>query len=155
MPSFASAGARAVGLAVALIGLLLIGWGLGDTAQSVVQSMDLDLVRDTAAQRTSLITVIAHGLSLVGSAYVIFPLAAACCAVLYRRGAGTNALAIALSTAGGVLIANTQVDARQRDPQNEHASRHRSGHRNNEWRLSEAQGDQQRKIERGRLCRVP
>jgi membrane-associated phospholipid phosphatase len=106
VPSLTSAGARAVGLAVALIGLLLIGWGLGDIAQSVAQPADLDLVRDAAAERTSLLTVIAHALSLAGSGYVIVPLAAACCAVAYRRGAATNAVAIALSTTGGVLIAN-------------------------------------------------
>jgi undecaprenyl-diphosphatase len=106
MSSRERVGACAVRLAVALIALLLIGWGLGELARSVAQPSDLDLVRDTAAERTSLLTAIAHGLSLMGSGYVIFPLAAACSALLYRGGQGTNALVIALSTTGGVLIAN-------------------------------------------------
>jgi membrane-associated phospholipid phosphatase len=106
MPLLASARARAVALAVTLVGLLLIGWGLGDLAQSVTQRADLDLVRDAAAERTSLLTVIAHGLSFVGSGFVIFPLAAAGCAVFFRRGERRNAFAIALSAGGGVLISN-------------------------------------------------
>ncbi len=99
-------GARAIALTVALIAFLLVGWGLGQLARSGMQQSDLDLVRDTAAVRTSLLTAIAHGLSLMGSGYVIFPLTAACCALIYRRGEGANALMIALSTSGGVLIAN-------------------------------------------------
>ncbi|MGB9185742.1 MAG: phosphatase PAP2 family protein [Solirubrobacteraceae bacterium] len=65
-----------------------------------------------------MLTTIAHGLSLLGSGYVIFPLAAVSCAVLYRWGAGTNALLVALSTAGGVLIATVDkvLVGRQRPP---------------------------------------
>ena len=59
-----------------------------------------------AGQRDSLLTLFAHVFSWAGSGYVIAPLAALGCTTLYRRGRRSNALAIALSVAGGSAIAN-------------------------------------------------
>jgi undecaprenyl-diphosphatase len=93
-------------LAGGLVVLLLIGWGLGALAQSSTTSADLDAVRDVAAQRRGALTAFAHVLSFVGSGYVVFPLALVCCVAFYRRGWPAATIALALSTLGGVVMAN-------------------------------------------------
>lgn len=95
----------AVVLVASMCGLLLIGWGLGELARSLTQTVDVDAVRDVAADRTGFPTAAAHVLSAVGSGYVMFPLAVVVCIALCRRGRFGPALAIGVSTAGAVLIA--------------------------------------------------
>src|SRR5262249_46168461 len=76
------------GVAAALVGvlavLMLVGWGLGELAHSSAQSADLDVVPDLTADRSPVLTVDAHILSLLGSGWIVFPLATATCAGLYR-----------------------------------------------------------------------
>jgi undecaprenyl-diphosphatase len=57
------------------------------------------------SRRTATATVVAHVFSWLGSGYVVFPLAVGFCVTMYRR-APVRALAIGLSTAGAVLVAN-------------------------------------------------
>jgi undecaprenyl-diphosphatase len=102
----------------ALAILLLIGWGLGALAQSTTTSSDLDVVRDVAVERTALLTALAHALSFVGSGYVVFPLAVVLCVVFYRSGWTAAAVALAVSTLGGLVISNVDkvLVARARPP---------------------------------------
>jgi hypothetical protein len=58
-------------LPLALVALLLLGWGLGELSRSLAPAPDLNLVDDLARQRTRLLTPIAHGLSCAGSSFVI------------------------------------------------------------------------------------
>lgn len=88
-----------------LVALLAIGWGLGALAKSTTAS-DLDTVRDLAVARTPALTTLAHVLSFIGSGFVVFPLALILCLILYRRGWPAAAVALAVSTGGGVVIAN-------------------------------------------------
>lgn len=93
-------------LGLALAALIGIGWGLGELSRSVAQGADFDVVRDVAAGRTSFLTTDAHALSWAGSGFVVFPLAAVCCAVLLRLGRRRAALAVVASAVGAVVIAN-------------------------------------------------
>lgn len=97
---------RAAALAGAFVALLVIGWGLGELAMSLLQAEDADAVRAVATQRTTGLTGLAHAFSLLGSVYVIAALAVICCAILYRHGRQNGALAVALSTIGAIMIAN-------------------------------------------------
>jgi membrane-associated phospholipid phosphatase len=96
----------AAALVASLGALLLIGWGLGELATSLTQTDDLDAVRDVAAERTGFLTGVAHVLSTIGSGYVVFGLAAIACVLLYHRRLGAAALAVAVSTAGAVVLSN-------------------------------------------------
>jgi membrane-associated phospholipid phosphatase len=93
-------------LVVALLLLLGVGYALGKLSQSVAQPADLDLVRDVAAHRVQSLIVLAHDLSWLGQGYVIAPLALVCCAVLYRRGRRSSALAVAASVLGAFAISS-------------------------------------------------
>jgi undecaprenyl-diphosphatase len=94
------------GLLAGLAALLLMGWGLGALVTAVAQGPDADAVGDLVGQRDSLLTLLAHAFSWAGSGFVIATLTLLLCAILYRRGERSSALAIALSVAGGIAIAN-------------------------------------------------
>jgi undecaprenyl-diphosphatase len=91
---------------LAMVVLMLAGWGAGEISRAALHEPDLDAVRDLAAQRTVLLTAIAHTFSFIGSALVIGPLALVSCAALYCRGRRRPAVVIALSSGGGALIVN-------------------------------------------------
>jgi undecaprenyl-diphosphatase len=81
-------------------------WGCGALVRSYAGAVDLSAVRDLAALRNSALTAVARALSVVGSGYVVLPLAFVSAAVLVlvrRRGA---AVLIAVSTYGAVVIEN-------------------------------------------------
>ena len=96
---------RATRLLIALLVLLLIGWGLGALCRSLLTTIDLRAVRDIASERTPAETTIAHALSWIGG-YVVFPLTVVCGAILYFAGRRWRALAVGLSTLGAVVIAD-------------------------------------------------
>jgi membrane-associated phospholipid phosphatase len=98
--------AIAVALVLAVVTLLLIGWGLGELARSLAQTTDLDSVRDLASERTGALTAAAHTLSTIGSGYVVFTLTAVVCAGLWYRGRVRATLALAVTTAGAVLLSS-------------------------------------------------
>jgi membrane-associated phospholipid phosphatase len=97
---------RIVRLLIALLVLVLIGWGLGILCRSLLTTIDLRAVRAVASERTPAQTTVAHVLSWIGSGYVIFPLTLVCCAILYLAGQSRPSLAVGLSTLGAVVIAN-------------------------------------------------
>lgn len=94
-------------LVATLLVLLMVGWGLGELARSVAQTTDLTAVRDLAADRTPTLTAVARALSLVGSGYVVFPLALVVAAALFLARLPILATAIGLSTLGAVVISST------------------------------------------------
>jgi membrane-associated phospholipid phosphatase len=102
-----SARAPAITLTTSLLLLLLIGWGAGELVSAWAGSSDLDAVRDLASARTRSLTAAAHALSLVGSGYIIFPLALTSSLLLLRVHRRAAALTVALGTFGAVAIANT------------------------------------------------
>jgi undecaprenyl-diphosphatase len=93
--------------AEALIGwlvLILAGWGLGALTVATTRSPDLHAVRDLVSDRTAPLTAVAHGLSFIGSGYVIIPLALVITIVLFTRGDKPDAYAIVLSVAGAMAL---------------------------------------------------
>lgn len=98
--------------------LLLAGWGAGEICRAALNTPDLNVVRDLAAQRTVVLTAIAHTLSVIGSAVVIGPLALVISIAFCCRGRGWPAVVIALSSGGGVLIVNVDkvIVGRPRPP---------------------------------------
>jgi membrane-associated phospholipid phosphatase len=95
---------RAATLVALLIAFILVGWGVGALVTSALTPADLNAVRDVASDRTPAATVVAHGLSWIGSGFVVFSVALACCLTSYRRRRRGTALAVALSMVGAQLI---------------------------------------------------
>src|SRR5947209_5449843 len=93
-------------LLATLAAFVLIGWGVGALCTSALGTADLDAVRDVAASRTASATVAAHVFSWIGSGFVVFPLAAVFGVSMYWRGRRAAAIAVALSTLGGLAIVN-------------------------------------------------
>jgi len=112
-------GADTVGrLAGALIVLVLIGWGLGEVCESLLQSADLHAVRSLAADRSDTLNGLMRAVTWAGSTVVLVPLAVLSCLLLGRRGRVPEAVAIAVSLAGAVLLFNVikLLVARPRPP---------------------------------------
>ncbi len=91
-------------LVLGLTVFVLLGWGVGELWTSVVESIELNAVRDVAAQRTAALTDIVRVLTWAGSAFLLVPLALTACLVFVRAGLRREALAIALSLGGAMLI---------------------------------------------------
>lgn len=89
-----------LGLAV----FVLLGWGVGELWISVVGSVELNAVRDVAAQRTAVLTDVVRAITWAGSAFLLVPLALIACLAFARAGLRGEALAIALSLGGAMLI---------------------------------------------------
>jgi undecaprenyl-diphosphatase len=91
-----------LGLAV----FVLLGWGVGEFWTSVVGSVELNAVRDVAAQRTAALTDLVQVITWAGSAFLLVPLALIACVALARAGLRREALAVALSLGGAMLISD-------------------------------------------------
>jgi undecaprenyl-diphosphatase len=91
-------------LVLGFLAFVLVGWGLGELWLAVVGTLDLDAVRELAAQRSAAITSAARIVTWGGSGLVLVPLALVCCAWLLRAGQRSDALAIALSLGGAMLL---------------------------------------------------
>ena len=89
-----------LGLAV----FVLIGWGVGELWTSAAGSLELDAMREVAAQRTAALTDVARVITWAGSAFLLVPLALIACVELLRAGLRREALAVALSLGGARLI---------------------------------------------------
>jgi undecaprenyl-diphosphatase len=85
---------------------LLVGWAVGELWLSIVGSVDLEVVREIAAQRTAALTEIAKVVTWAGSAFLLVPLALICCVALIRAGLRREALAVALSLGGAMLLSD-------------------------------------------------
>lgn len=97
------AGAR---LLLGLVAFVLVGWGVGELLLSVLASADLNAVRDAAAERSGVVTRAAWVVTWAGSAFLLVPLALIICLVLGRAGLRREALAVAFSLGGAMLIAD-------------------------------------------------
>jgi undecaprenyl-diphosphatase len=97
-----SAARLLLGLAV----FVLVGWVVGELWIPVVGSADPNPVRDVAAQRTATLTEVAKVVTWAGSAFLLVPLALIACLALTRVGLRREALAVALSLGGAMLISD-------------------------------------------------
>jgi undecaprenyl-diphosphatase len=99
-----SAAAR---LVLGFVAFVLVGWAIGELWLSIVGSADLDEVRGVAAQRSAALTDVAKVLTWAGSAFVLVPLALICCLALGWAGLRREALIVALSLSGAILLSDS------------------------------------------------
>lgn len=91
-----------LGLAI----FVLLGWGVGELWTSVTESIDLNAVRDVAAQRTAALTDVARIVTWAGSAFLLVPLALIACLAFARASLHREAVTVALSLGGAMLISD-------------------------------------------------
>ena len=92
-------------LLLGLVAFVLVGWGVGELLLSVLASADLNAVRDIAAERSGIVTQAARTVTWAGSAFLLVGLALIICSALDRTGLRREALAVAFSLGGAMLIA--------------------------------------------------
>ncbi len=66
--------------------------------------MGADAIRDVADGRTATMRDVSKGVTWVGSAVVLVPVAAICCLAFARAGFCREAVAVALSRGGAIVI---------------------------------------------------
>jgi undecaprenyl-diphosphatase len=93
-------------LALGFALFVLVGWGIGELLVSIVGSSELDAVRELAAQRSATSTALAKTMTWAGSAFLLVPLALLCCLALVRAGLRVEALGVALSLGGAILLSD-------------------------------------------------
>jgi undecaprenyl-diphosphatase len=93
-------------LVLGLVVFVLVGWAAGALWTSVVGSGEVAVMRNIAEDRSAGLTTAARVLTWAGSAFVLVPLALICCLVLVRAGLRREALAVAASLAGAMLISD-------------------------------------------------
>jgi len=93
-------------LAVGLVFFVLVGWGAGALWTSIVGSGDLEFVQELARRRSTELTAVAKVVTWAGSAFLLVPLALVCCVVLARAGLRREAVAVAVSLGGAMLISD-------------------------------------------------
>jgi undecaprenyl-diphosphatase len=91
-------------LAFGLLIFVLVGWGVGALWVSIAGTGEIEVVREVAQQRSTGLTAVARAVTWAGSAFVLVPLALACCALLIRADLRGAALVIAVSLGGAVLL---------------------------------------------------
>lgn len=94
-------------LLLGLVIFVLVGWAAGALWTSAVGSGELEVMRDIAQERSGGLTAAARVVTWAGSAFLLVPLALICCFVLVRAGLRWEALAVAASLAGAMLIFHT------------------------------------------------
>ncbi len=92
-------------LLLGFVAFVLVGWGVGELSLSVLESADLNAVRDVATERSGIVTQAARVVTWAGSAFLLVPLALIICLMLSRAGLAREALAVAFSLGGAMLIA--------------------------------------------------
>jgi undecaprenyl-diphosphatase len=93
-------------LVLGLVAFVLAGWAAGALWKSVVGSSELEAIRDIAGERSAGLTAAARVVTWAGSAFVLVPLAVVCCFLFVRAGLRREALAVAVSLAGAILISD-------------------------------------------------
>jgi undecaprenyl-diphosphatase len=108
-------------LALDLVVLVLVGWAAGALWTAAVGSNELEAVREVARGRSGGLTAVAQTVTWAGSAFVLVPIAVVCCLLMIRAGLRREAVAVALSLGGAILLSNVVklLVARQR-PRVEH-----------------------------------
>jgi membrane-associated phospholipid phosphatase len=93
-------------LVLGLVVFVLVGWAVGALWTSITGSGELGAIRDIAGERSAGLTAVARVVTWAGSAFVLVPLALVCCLVLVRAGLRREALIVAVSLAGAILISD-------------------------------------------------
>lgn len=109
---------RAMLLLLGLLAFVLVGWGVGALWTAVVGQGDLEIVRALAAHRSPALTDLMRAITWAGSAFVLVPLALLCCGWFVHSGMSRQAIAVAVSLGGAMLIAGAVklLVARPRPP---------------------------------------
>jgi undecaprenyl-diphosphatase len=85
---------------------VLLGWWVGELWTSAGGSLEHNAMREVAAQRTAALADVARVVTWAGSAFLLVPLALIACVALLRAGLRREALAVALSLGGAMLISD-------------------------------------------------
>ena len=93
-------------LVAGLVVFVLVGWVVGELWTSIVGSGELEAMRKVAAQRSTALTEAARVVTWAGSAFLLVPLALIACVMLVRAGLRREALGVAVSLAGAMLISD-------------------------------------------------
>jgi undecaprenyl-diphosphatase len=93
-------------LLLGLVVFVLVGWAAGALWTSVVGSRELEVMRNIADERSAGLTAAARVVTWAGSAFVLVPLAAICSLMLLRACLRRDAVAVAISLAGAMLISD-------------------------------------------------
>ena len=93
-------------LVAGLVVFVLVGWVVGELWTSIVGSGELEAMRKIAAQRSTALTEAARVVTWAGSAFLLVPLALIACVMLVRAGLRREALVVAMSLAGAMLISD-------------------------------------------------
>jgi undecaprenyl-diphosphatase len=96
--------AIAIRLVLGLAAFVLVGWLAGELWVSAIGSSEADAMRTLAEQRSHTLVEVARLITWAGSASVLVPLAVVFCLILARAGLWRQALAVALSLGGAMLI---------------------------------------------------
>jgi len=101
-----------------LVAFVLVGWGLGELWTAIAGSTDLDALRDVTDGRTTTTIDVSRAVTWAGSSVVLVPLATICCLAFARAGFRREAVAVALSLGGAIVIwhALKPLVARARPP---------------------------------------
>src|SRR5947209_20565748 len=86
--------------------LIVVGFGLGEISGHVTNTADLAAVRELATLRTGGLTSLARVLSVLGRTVIIAPLALLAFALLIHSGRRGDAVFIAVSTLGALILLN-------------------------------------------------
>jgi undecaprenyl-diphosphatase len=92
-------------LLLGLVAFVLVGWGVGELLLSVLASAGMNAMRDVAGERSGRMIEAARGVTWAGSAFLLIPLALIICPALGRASLRREALAVAFSLSGAMLIA--------------------------------------------------
>jgi hypothetical protein len=76
---------QAVRLLLALVGFIVVGWGGRRDLPLRAHRRGPGIVQDIASGRSAAQITASHVFSFIGSGYVVFPLTALCCVILYSE----------------------------------------------------------------------
>jgi undecaprenyl-diphosphatase len=91
-------------LLLGLAGFVLVAWAAGELWLTIGSSSENDAMRSLAEGRVQPLIEVARVITWAGSAFVLIPLALICCLMLARAGLRREAIALAISLAGAILI---------------------------------------------------
>jgi len=83
-----------------------IGWAVGEVWTSIVGSVEQEAMRRLAEERTETLIGLARAITWAGSAFLLVPLAFGGCLVMLRVGLRRDAIAVAVSLGGAMLISD-------------------------------------------------
>lgn len=82
------------------VGLLLLGWAVGELVKVNLTAWDSQAVGGFAAERAAGPTAVAHALSFLASGYWVVPVTVIACLLLYKSSRRTDAVAVGLTVIG-------------------------------------------------------